>query len=145
MSAVALIPDIERVVGDHLRDQAEIAAFDARVAGQIPRSFTRPWIRLTVLDATDKAAVFGVGVEHLISFMLQVDVWAGSTPEHAQAEAGGLARTARAVLCDMRGQTVDGVVIADVRVMSHARIPDEAFDPWRERHILTAEIHAHNA
>lgn len=139
------IVDLERVTGDFLRDHADIAAFDARVSGQLPRSFTRPWIKVAQLDAKDAASTFGPKPEHLVSYLLQLDCYAGSDPNNAQAEASALARAARAALHTLPNQTLSGVTVANVIVVSHVHLPDMVFDPPRERYVLTVELHAHAA
>ncbi len=144
MSMLTILPDLEAAVGDHLRDHAEIVALGARVAGQLPRSFTTPWVRLTQLDAKDAARSAWALDERLIDYLLQLDCYAGSEASFAQAEASTLARTVRAVLVAMAGQTLDGVVVVtDVLIVSHARIPDLNFKPPRERFAITATLIAH--
>ena len=140
MSTLALIPDLEALAGNVLRNHDAIIGLDARVAGRIPKSFTKPWIRVTQLDALKEP---NSPIDHLISYLVQIDVWAGSETDHGQAEASLLARTARAVLMGLRGQVIDGVVIARVETRSMARIPDLDFDPPRERYLLSVEIWAH--
>lgn len=142
MSPLAVIADAEALIGAWLREHDDIAALDARVAGQTPNSLTRPWIRVTQLAAPDESA----GTEHLIDYMVQLDCYAGSdaTNGHTgQAEATLLARTARAVLKATEGSTVDGVVVTRVKFSTHMRAPDTAMEPARERVILVAELMMH--
>ena len=141
MSTATQIPDIEMVIGDYLRESQAILDLDARVGGELPKSFTRPWIRLTQLDATNAT---NSEVERLISFLVQLDCYAGSDPQGGQAQAVGLGRAARALLIAAQKQTLDGVVITAVEVRSHARITDLDFTPARERTVLTVEIWAHS-
>lgn len=141
--SVTTIPDIERTLGDYLRDHGDITALGARVAGQLPKSFTRPWIRVTQLDAREVSRPMNRREEHLINFFVQLDVYAGSEPVNAQADASELARVARAVLCAMPDQTFYDLIVTDVMINSHARIPDLDFDPPRERYVVAAEIYAH--
>jgi hypothetical protein len=145
-AALALLPDLEAAVGDHLRNHEEIVALGARVAGQLPRSFTTSWVRLTQLDAKNAARSAWALDERLIDHLLQFDCYAGSEASFAQAEASTLARTVRAVLVAMPGQTLDGaVVVTDVLIVSHARIPDLEFKPPRERFAISATVIAHAA
>lgn len=135
-----VIPDAEMLVGDWLRTHPDIGALDARVAGKTPSSMGKPWIRVTQLGVPRAHR------EHLLTFALQLDCYAGkdATDLHTgQAQASLLARTARAVLMAQAGVTRDGVVISHVRVTGHPRVPDTTLEPARERMILTVEITLH--
>ncbi len=141
MTDLRLIPDLEAPVGRWLREHAAIVALDARVAGSTPRGTTRPWIRVTQINATDRS-----GIEHLINYVLQLDCCAGKTATDAhvaQAEASLLRRTARGVLHSMQGTTADGLVIGSVRFTGDQHAPDVTLEPARERYILTLEVVAH--
>jgi hypothetical protein len=140
MTALVLIPDGPAIIGSQLREHPAVMSLDARVAGRLPTSFTKPWIKITQLDATN---VTGGQPEHLISYYLQFDCYAGSTADNSQAQASLLGRTLRAVLNDLTEQDIDGVVVAHVAFTSDARIPDEAFEPARERVVLDAEVRMH--
>lgn len=140
MSILSQIPDIEKLVGSYLRDDDNIQALNARVGGQLPKTFTNPWVRLTLLDATNAT---NSEVERLISYLVQADCYAGSDPQVGQAQASQLGITVRAILISAQKQTLDGAVITAVEIRSHARLPDLDFDPPRERVTITAEIWAH--
>jgi hypothetical protein len=140
MTALTLIPDGPAIVGKQLREHPDVMALGARVAGQIPKSFTKPWVKITQLDATN---VTGGQPEHLINFYLQCDCYAGSEANNAQAQASLLGRTIRAVLHDLTEQALDDVVITKVVFTSNARVPDEAFEPARERVVLDVEVTLH--
>ena len=141
MSTLTLIPDGPAIIGSRLREHPDVMALDARVAGTIPKSFTKPWVRITQLDATN---VTGGDPEHLIEFYLQLDCYAGNEAANAQEQASRLGRTIRAVLHDLTDQEIAGVVVTRVAFSSDARIPDEAFEPARERVVLDAEIRMHH-
>lgn len=137
------IPDLEAIVGAHLRAHPDIVALNTRVAGRTPGSMTNSWVRVTQLDAADSRVS---QVEHLIDFPLQLDCYAGSAAMDAhsgQTQASLLARTVRAVLKSMEGQSVGGVVVTRVRFNGMPRLPDTTFEPARERFVLTAEIMVH--
>ena len=142
MSATTIL-DLERVTGNYLRAHPDVTALDARVSGQLPATFTRPWVRVTQIDALN--ATDNLRVEHLVSYLLQYDCYAGAETDNAQAQASQLGRTVRAALIDMQDQTIDGAVITGCAVRSDPRLPDLAFDPPRERRVLTVEIWAHGA
>ena len=140
MTTLTVIPDAPAIVGSQLRGHPDVMALDTRVAGQIPKSFTKPWVKITQLDATN---VTGGRPEHLINFYLQFDCYAGAQADNAQEQASRLGRTIRAVLHDLTEQDIDGVVVTHVAFTSDARIPDEAFEPARERVVLDAEVRMH--
>lgn len=143
MTELQVIPDAEAILGDYLRDHADIQALDARVAGRTPSSQTLPWVRVTQLDATDVT-----DVEHLLDHLLQFECYAGKDAMDnfvGQAEASLLGRTVRAVLRSAKGQTLGDAVVTHVSFQGMPRIPDPDFEPARERFILTATIHMHPA
>jgi hypothetical protein len=132
------ILDLEKITGDYLRASSDVGA---RVSGQLPKTFVNPWIRVTQIDASN--ATGNLRVEHLVSYLLQYDCYAGEEADNAQAQASQLGRTTRAALIDMQDQTLEGAVISGVEVRNDARIPDLDFNPPRERRVLTVEIWAH--
>jgi hypothetical protein len=139
---LALIPDAELLIGDYLRTHPDIAALDARVAGTVPANTSKPWVRITQLDdrAVDETS------DHLQEFMLQLDCWAGgaaTSAHNGQAEASALSRTVRAALLQAPNATFDGATVTGVRFVSNPRIPDEAFEPARERYVRTVLIWIH--
>lgn len=140
MTVLVILPDAPAIVGSRLRSHPDVMALDARVAGKLPSSFKKPWVKITQLDATN---VTGGDPEHLINFYLQLDCYAGGTDENAQEQASVLGRTTRAVLHDLTEQEIDGVVVTQVIFTGDARIPDEAFEPARERVVLDAEVRMH--
>jgi hypothetical protein len=137
--SLVLLPNMEALVGAWLREHPDIQALDARVAGATPSSTTRPWIRVIQLAAPARR-------EHLATFVLQLDCYAGSqaTTDHVgQTEARTVKATARAILHSIEGSSLDGVVVSKVRFTGDTRAPDTELEPARERYILTVEITAH--
>lgn len=132
--------DFEKVVGTYLRDHPEISALDARIASAIPTNFTRPWIKLNQLDASN---VTNAQPEHVIEYYLQFDCYAGSGDANAREAASAIARTVRSVLKQAEGDMIDNVVVTQVTFTSHTRLPDTAFDPARERYVLDALLRCH--
>lgn len=129
----ALVPNVEKVVADYLRE-----TIDARVVARTPDNQADSWVRLTMLDAS------AASQDHLIAFLVQLDCYAGR--DGGQPEAMTLARDARASLRDMRDadpSDTGEVVVSEVRFVGMARIPDQEFTPDRERVILTARIWMH--
>lgn len=141
--SVETILDLEQITGTYLRAHPDIVALDARVAGQLPKTFTKPWVRVTQIDALN--ATDNLRAEHLVSYLMQLDCYAGAETDNAQSQASTLGRTVRGVLVDMQDQTLDGAVITGCAVRNDARLPDLDFDPPRERRVLTMEIWAHRA
>jgi hypothetical protein len=139
---VVLLPNVEALIGDALREHPDITALGARVAGQTPSTITLPWIRITQLDMPD----VGHNLEHLIAPMLQVECYAGkaATDAHAgQMEAWRLKATTRAILKALQATETDGVYVSKVVLLGDARLPDTTMEPARERYILTVEVTAH--
>lgn len=133
-----MIPDGEKIVAGHLRADPTISGLDARVVGKTPGSIVDPWVRVTLLDASDD---FQGSIEHLVTYMLQCDCYAGE--DGGQPEANTLARTVRASLKAMQGSTTADATISAVRFAGMARIPDTDFEPARERVVITAVVIAH--
>lgn len=135
---MALIPDIEALLGDYLRGHPGVAALQARVSVQTPSNFkTRPWVKLTLLDAPDRSA----GTDWLIEPMVQLDCYASETG--GTAEANLLARTVREALRTVPQDGLAGATTSQARVFGMLRRPDGDFEPARERYILTATIPVH--
>ena len=82
-------------------------------------------------------------VEHLVNYLIQADCYAGMEPQGAQGEASSLSFAVRAALQNLRGQTLDNATVTGVHTISHVHLPDQAFEPWRERYVLTVEVWAH--
>lgn len=129
-----MIADIEKIVAGYLRDAPELGS---RVVGKTPSDLTDSWVRLTVINAPQDARS---QADHLITFNLQLDCYAGSSG--GQPEASLLARTVRELLIAIPG-TYEETVVSGARITSMARIPDTGLEPARERFILTATVWAH--
>ena len=140
---LALIPEADALVAGWLRDHPAIVALDANVAGTLPGTIVKPWIRVTLLDATDDVMS---GVEHLIEYFLQLDCYAGKAAtdiDEGQGEASTLARTARYVLKATQGTAAGGVVVSRVTFSSMLRLPDVTMEPARERYVLDVTVSMH--
>lgn len=138
MTTLRLLPDIEALVGNALRNHDAIQALDARVGRRKPRTTTRPWIRVTKLDGIDRS-----GIEHLIAYLLQIDCFAGQDTATPAEEAQLLSASARAVLKALQGTVIEQVAIGRVRFTGDLPAPDNTMEPARERYVLTVEIVAH--
>jgi hypothetical protein len=135
MTPVQIIPDAERIIGVYLRAHPDLTAVaGARVVGRTPDDQAGAWTRLTQLDAID----VGAGHEHLIDYLLQLEVYATDA-----AKVWQIARATRRALKAAQGQTLDGTVISRVTFAGMLRNPDTAFEPARERIILTATVRLH--
>lgn len=132
-----MIADLEKIAADYLRDHPAVHALTTRVVSKTPETTATSWVRTTTLDARDEARS---NLDHLITFLLQLDCYAGATG--GKPEASHLARTVRSALKGMPGSH-DGAVVSRVAFTGHIRIPDTAIEPARERFILTALITAH--
>ena len=136
--AVQVIPDCEAIIIPYLYNHPDLVALDARVASQLPATFTRPWVKATQLNARNHPSS---PAEHLITYSMQFDCYAGSTG--GQAEANLLSRTVRAVLHALPQATVSGAVVSRVTFTTHMRLPDDSFEPARERYVIDAEVTLH--
>lgn len=133
-----MIPDAEGFVGTYLREHPDIVALDARVSTELPRSFTKPWVKVTQLDDN---AVNGSRTDWLIEYLLQFDCYAAS--EGGSVGASIVSRTVRAALRDMPLTTLDDAVVTGVEFISAPRVPDDSFEPARERYVRSVTIWAH--
>jgi hypothetical protein len=139
---ITTLPDVEALVGGWLTSHPDIAAMNARVAARTPDLMTRPWVQITLLVADDVVR----GLDHLVDFTLQLDCYAGETAQAAftgRLEAWLLASRVRAVLRSKEGTQGGGVVVTRVAVPGHARLPDTAYEPARERYVLTVDVMLH--
>lgn len=133
-----MIPDAEAICGAYLREQDSLVALSVNVATQLPRTFTRPWVRVIQLD---NPAVNGSRTDHLIEYMLQFDCYAGS--EGGSPEASLVTRTVREALRALPQASLDDAVVTGVQFISCPRIPDTDFEPARERYALSALVWMH--
>src|SRR4051794_1524364 len=132
--------DFEKIIGDYLLGDPGLSGIDARVSSVLPTNFTKPWVRVTQLDAINRT---GTSVEHLIEYALQFDCYAGSSATNGRDQASALSRIVRSALKLAEGNQVGDVTISSVDVTSHLRLPDQSFDPWRERYVLDVGVYAH--
>lgn len=123
----------------YLREHDAVEALGARVVAKTPDNVETAWIRVTQLD---DRAVGDSRSDHLIEFMLQLDIYAGRNG--GQPEASLLNRTVREALKEMPGEH-DDAVVTGVRFVSAPRIPDDQFEPARERYARTIIVWAHPA
>jgi hypothetical protein len=135
------IPDIEALIGDHLRDEPEIADIVGdRVVGRTPSSTDRPWVRVFQLDAQSSGRST---TDHLVEFYVQLDCFAGKAAQGRRGESSLLTRLVRAAMVAMPEAAHAGAVVSGVRIDGCPRIPDGDFDPPMERYALTATVWAH--
>lgn len=140
MTDVELIPDIEQLVGAHLRGHAGVRAITDRVASRNPSTTTEPWVKLVLIDA---GRISGK-VEYAYSALLQFDCYGSSSLEEMTPEAILLGRTVRAAMAELAGNgDLDGVTVTEVEFPSHGRLPDVRFEPARERIVLDAVVYFH--
>lgn len=136
-----VIPDMERVASEHLRNDPDVADYvGRRVVAKTPGTQGEPWVRVQQLSANNDTNLVP---DYVITFLLDFDCYAGGEGGHP--EASGLGRATRAALMAMRGVQDDGTVVTAVRMTGHARVPDESLEPARERMIVSAAITAHGS
>lgn len=131
---VATIPDIERIVSDHLRSYPGIGA---RIVGKTSDETDTAWVRVTELHAQSAHRS-----DHLIDFLVQCDCFAGKTG--GQPEVNTIARTVRKALLEMHSTSQGGAQIAGVIVDTGPRdLSSDVDTPGRDTKSLTATIYAH--
>lgn len=127
----------EKIVKDYLE-----AELDVWVGGSTPKNTNQSWVRITQLDDRNVA---GQRTDHFNSHFLQLDCYASGDGIEYQVEAGNLYRQARAALVAMPNETISGVVVTAVTFGACPRIPDESFEPPRQRYIIDCFLYAHPA
>lgn len=132
MTDVFLIPDVEALVSQYLRDQSEVAALvDTRVYSIIPNTPTYPLVRVSQFDSTD------LTVGWLDGAALQIDAYADW-----KAAASDVGRTARAVLHNIIGSHDEGVVTG-VRTSGWRYEPDRSFPTAKPRFVFVTNLAVH--
>lgn len=137
------LPNIEAIVGTILRTHPDIVALGANVAGRTPATTTGPWIRVTLMAATDSTVS---QLERFVQHIVQLECFAGKTSTDdfvGQAEAWHLKSATRAALKGIEGTTSGGAVFSEVTFPGDSRVPDTTMEPARERYILLAAFRAH--
>lgn len=132
-----MIPAGAQIVGDYLRSHGAVAAITGEVVSKTPDTTSQPWVRIHQLDAANAR---NLPVDHLITFFLQLDCYAGADNDIDEAEL--LARTVRAALDDMPNFS-HAAVVSSVKFTGMPRLPDEDFEPARERYVLDAMVVMH--
>lgn len=138
-----MIPYGEKVVTGYLNSHGDVQALGALASGTVPSNTQSPWIKVTLIDASNEALS---RVEHLITFAFQFDCFAGKDAMEdfkGQEEASLLARTVREALFVMPDQSHEEVVVTQVRFTNMARIPEGDFEQARERYVLDADVLMH--
>jgi hypothetical protein len=135
-----VILDAKEIVRSYALGQPVIEDLEARVVGKTPETMTKPWVRITLLDPQNATGINRV--EHLISYYLQLDCYAGA--KGGEPEAFKLAQGVRAALVEgLPEADLEGAVVTDVAALSMPHVPDDDFKPPRDRFILDVEIHMH--
>lgn len=133
-----MIPDFEALLFTYLKNRTEIQQLGAQIVPVTPSSTADPWVRVTQLDA-DSAQPH---IDHVVGCMVQLDCYAAA--DGGQEEASELTRRVREALRVMRFSSHSGAVITDAQFLSCPRLPDEDFEPARERYALTAIVYGHS-
>ena len=134
-----MLPDPEMLLASYLRSRDQVTEITDRIGTRTPPSTDLPWIRILTLDATPAPTSRAL---HLAPALLQVDCYAGSQRDGAQAQASLLARTVQQVIHEMPASEHDGAVITSARA-SFRRLPDPDLEPARERYIVEAILVMH--
>lgn len=130
--------EMEKVLRAYLNTQD----LGVKIAGENPKDTEQGWLKLTQLD--DRA----VGVEEADYFHnhhIQVDCYASVNGTAGQDEARDLYIATRAAIVCMKYADLEDAVVTTVRFGACPRVPDEAFNPPRQRYIIDAHIYAHES
>lgn len=142
MSGTVELLDAVAIVGDYLRENPLVSGIAGkRVSHRSPDEQDRDeaWVRITLLDASNETGTRQV--EHLVSYYLQIDCYAGV--DNRSTEAFDLVAAVRGALVAMPRESLEGAVVTDVAFASMPSQPDGDLKPARERQILDAEIFMH--
>jgi hypothetical protein len=133
---VTLLPDIERMVSNYLRANADVIALvGSRVYTVSPKDPTGkfPFVRLTRVSGTP---LFSAPLKY-DQARIQVDCWGGSKQLAWQTAATIMAVLAAGFVGDHAEGTVVGVDIGTLQ-----DLPDTTFDPPQPRWLFDAVITA---
>lgn len=131
-----MIPDIQRVVGDFLRENGY------RAVSRPPSNTKTAWILITEI-ATPQAA--NSSADEIVTSLVQLDCYAGEDvvgETHGTPEASGLCRAVRALLQTLPDQELDDAQVSAVRVTNQLQQRDTDFKVARDRWILDVSITA---
>jgi len=132
--------DAKAIVRSFLLDRPAIKGLKARVVGKTPDSTEQPWVRITLIDPQNRTGINRV--EHLVSYYLQFDCYAGASG--GEPEAFELAKAVRSALVeDLPDSVLEEAVVTDVVAISMHPMPDTDLDDARDRFILDVEICMH--
>lgn len=137
-----MTPDFEQLCVDALLASTAVTSIvGQRIGTRTQRTLNDPWVTVRLID--DRPAA-GSSALHLTTAVCQIDCYAGVARAGAQAEANLLARTCRQVLHQLAydPQPV-GPVVSKVKPGSLRALPDEDFEPPRERYTVDVEVTAH--
>jgi len=129
-----VIVDMEAIVRTYL----DTVVIGASVAGETPRNTSQAWVKVTQIGTR---VIGNADVDHFHAYHIQLDCYASEGGPAGQVEAFDLYQDVRAALVNLPGTTV-AAHISTVRFTAALRLPDEAFEPPRQRYILDAHIYA---
>lgn len=135
---VEAFPDAEAVVVAWLADHAAVAAIVGdRIATELDADPTFPCLRVTRTGGLPAVP------RRLDSASIYVEAF--GAPDEGSAGSSLLARTTRAALRDVEGQTVDGAVVTAVDDETGLlNLPDDTRDPTIPRHAFTVSVCLHS-
>lgn len=124
--AVVLLPDIEAMTSQYLRQHADVTALVAdRVVTILGKDQQYPAVRITRIAGAPTTSTILV----LDEAWLQLDVFGGS-----QKQARDIAATCQAALKDFPSYASSLGRVTGIRFGSFAYQPDEAFSPPKPRY-----------
>lgn len=130
------IPNGESVLATFLNSKRGDWGGLPRIVNKTPDNHNLPWVRLTQLSAPSETEP----VDHLIRFMIQVDIYPGK--DGGRSEANELGGKIRELLRTMPGNT-DDAVTTGVECIGDSSETDDALKPPVEYRSQTYYIWMH--
>lgn len=135
-----LVADAKELLGDYLRNHADIVALDAWVSVKPPANLATPWVKLSEIGLGDRSAA----PDHLMSHFLQFDCYARRGRDGGAVEANLLGRTVRAAIRELAPADVPGWTPSVITLNGPRDLGvDTNFEPARDRTMVEAEILLH--
>lgn len=126
-----MIPNVEVLLGGYVRSN-----LGARVVSLTPTDRDTPWVRYSLLDITD-----GGEADHLVNALVQFDCLAGKA--NGRGEAWDLGVRVRDLLKRVQHESFTGAVFTGASVSGPSLIPDDDFEPARQRAVISAQVWLH--
>lgn len=140
-----VLPSIEAIVIAYIHARTEVTDLVPadRIRTRTPADTGSPWIRIDTAPGRTPPS----RARWFAARRLTINAWGGDGDQAAaQIDANTAIRTCEAVLAEADRYTHDGAVItATTFVNDPWRLPDQDFDPARERYLFDLVVYIHPA